>query len=143
MVRQELEMSCGAACARQLLLDSGIEVSEERIRTLASFDPTDGTSAGALAHALTELHPGTRYVGGTVFPEHLGALLRRAPFLALLKTPRRHWVLVDRIEGELVLLRDPAGSDETDSMDGVDAEMDLRSFLERWKSTLNGTVYRM
>lgn len=118
-------------------------MSEDQIRALARFDPMSGTDAGDLAHALTTLHPDTRYAGGTVFPEQISTLLLMAPFLALLRTPRRHWVLVDRIQGDVVHVRDPAGSDESNSTYGLEAEMDLRSFLQRWKSTLNGTVHRL
>ncbi|EDN65614.1 hypothetical protein BGP_0377 [Beggiatoa sp. PS] len=32
MVSQELPMSCGPACVRQLLKDAGLDISEEMIR---------------------------------------------------------------------------------------------------------------
>jgi predicted double-glycine peptidase len=56
MVRQELPMSCGAACVRQLLRDAGADVSEATIRDLASFHPEFGMPLEGLRDALNELH---------------------------------------------------------------------------------------
>lgn len=42
-------MSCGAACARQLLLDAGIDVPEETLRERAGFHPELGITLDALA----------------------------------------------------------------------------------------------
>jgi len=64
MVCQEVAFSCGAACARQLLLDLGIEVSENTVRECADFREGVGIQPEPLAKALTQLGPGYRYVGG-------------------------------------------------------------------------------
>ena len=116
MVRQELDMSCGAACARQLLLDVGVHMPESVLRERASFDPVNGISAKSLGALLSALHEGVSYDAGAVFPEHLGTLICRAPFLALLGTPRgRHWIIVDGLSDGLVEARDPCGIPEVEA----------------------------
>lgn len=90
MVRQELATSCGAACARQMLLDAGINVPEARIRELARFDPDQGITYDGVGAALNELHPGERYRSQSVHPAQLPALAERVPFIAMLRTPSWH-----------------------------------------------------
>lgn len=141
-------MSCGAACARQLLRDAAIDVPESTIRADAAFDPLDGIDARTLASTLSKMHaeaavPMT-YGGGAVHEEQLGALVHRAPFLALLRMPAgKHWVIVDRIEAGIVHVRDPGGITGDNSGSGMEATMKLGVFLEKWKRAFNGTVYRL
>ena len=136
-------MSCGAACARQILLDVGIDIPESRIRDLAGFDPTLGISSESLKGVLNELHPGACYEGGTIFPEYLNSLASKAPFLVMLRMPfGRHMVIVDKIADELVYIRDPWGIPEADSTIGMEGIMELSSFHERWQRTVNKAVYR-
>jgi predicted double-glycine peptidase len=123
MVRQELPMSCGAACARQILLDAGIDVPESMIRERAGFHPELGIILDALEGVLNDLHPGARYEAGAVWPEKLSQLGAVVPFLALLRTPSRHIVIVDEITASKVTLRDPWGMPEAPAL-GAWALMD-------------------
>ncbi len=76
MVSQELPMSCGPACTRQLLKDAGLDTSEEMIRTLSKFNPKFGTQASDLAYALNKLFKQENlYQGGGVEPEAFNALV--------------------------------------------------------------------
>jgi ABC-type bacteriocin/lantibiotic exporter with double-glycine peptidase domain len=141
MVRQELTMSCGAACARQLLLDAGIDVPEARLRELAGFDPDRGITLDALATALNELHPGVRYKYGTVWPENLSMLASVVPFIALLRTPSRHIVIVRDITETEVYIRDPAGVPGEPAI-GLEGVMNKKAFVERWTRAYNGVIFR-
>ncbi len=134
-------MSCGAACARQLLLDAGIDVPEARIRELAGFDPDQGITHDALGAALNELHPGERYRSQSVDPAQLPALAERVPFIAMLRTPSWHFVIVQAISETEVWVRDPAGV-SADAVVGREGVMTKETFLERWKEAVNLAVWR-
>lgn len=83
MFPQEHPLSCGAACARQLLADAGVLVTEADVRTRAGFQEDIGIFADHLGLAMTALDPGRAYRGAAVDPESLPGLLRGAPFLAM------------------------------------------------------------
>lgn len=92
MVAQEDAYSCGAACARQLLLDVGIVKAEADIRTAAGFVANVGIYAEQLARTLTNLDPSRKWATTSLDPNELDTLMRRAPFIAMLK---KHWVIID------------------------------------------------
>ncbi|MEP7121659.1 MAG: cysteine peptidase family C39 domain-containing protein [Byssovorax sp.] len=141
MVRQELPMSCGAACARQLLLDAGIDVPEATIRERAGFHPELGILLDSLEEVLNELHSGALYKAGAVLPEGLPQLGRVVPFIALLRTPSRHIVIVDQITASNVTLRDPGGTPGGPGI-GACGLMDKEMFVERWTRAYNGVLFR-
>ncbi|MEO5731627.1 MAG: cysteine peptidase family C39 domain-containing protein [Byssovorax sp.] len=141
MVRQELPMSCGAACARRILIDAGIDVPEATIRERAGFHPEIGITLDALKDVLNELHPGARYTSGVVWPENLLQLGGEVPFLALLRTPSRHIVIVDEITASNVTIRDPWGLPEGPGI-GAKGLMDREVFVERWTRAYNGVLFR-
>jgi ABC-type bacteriocin/lantibiotic exporter with double-glycine peptidase domain len=141
MVKQALPMSCGAACVRQLLLDAGLDIDEGALREQARFDPVSGIEGRDLARVL-EMHLGpSRYAAGAVPPEQLDLLTRFVPFLALVRAPGRHWIIVDRLDEEHVYVRDPAGPDNASV--GVEGVMLRTVFLDRWRRMINGAVYRL
>ncbi|WP_437631770.1 cysteine peptidase family C39 domain-containing protein [Sorangium sp. So ce854] len=141
MVRQELPMSCGAACVRQLLLDAGIDVPESALREAAGFHADFGITLDGLRDAFAVYHPGAAYQHGTVWPEHLDRLASAVPFIALLRTPSRHFVIIDEVGHAEVRVRDPAGADEDPSIGAV-AVMDRGVFLERWRQAHHGVIFR-
>lgn len=134
-------MSCGPACARQLLLDAGIDESEARIRELADFHPEFGVSLDALGKVLDELHPGARYKSGAVEPERLHELASVVPFIALLRTPSKHFVIVQEILETEVRIRDPAGLPSGTAV-GLEGVMDRTAFVDRWTRAINGVLFR-
>lgn len=142
MVRQELSMSCGAACARQLLHGEGVSRSEAELRTAAKFSPETGIDAKNLAAALNELGSARAYRGGAFDyePEQLLVLMKRVPWLALLRFGRAsHWVIVDGLDAEVFKLRDPAG--DGDSPCGAEATVAREAFLDAWRMAVHGFVY--
>lgn len=134
-------MSCGAACARQILLDAGIDVPEAVLRNVAGFDSDFGITLDGLGDAFAAHHPGATYQHGTVWPEHLDRLASAVPFIALLRTPSRHFVIIDEVGAAEVRVRDPAGTDEDPSVGAV-AVMDRGVFLERWRQARYGVIFR-
>lgn len=141
MVRQELGMSCGAACARQLLLDAGINVPEARIRELAGFDPDQGITHDGVGEALNQLHAGERYRWQSVDPAQLPALAERVPFIAMLRTPSWHFVIVQAMTDTEVFIRDPAGV-PANLLLGSEGVMTKETFMERWKEAVNLAIWR-
>src|SRR5262245_33002221 len=86
MVNQELPYSCQVACARQLLLDAGVLVSEQELLGRIGYIEGYGTTADSTAAVLTDIHPRLGYAGGAVDPQAFSVLCRRAPWIASLRT---------------------------------------------------------
>jgi hypothetical protein len=143
MVNQELAHSCQAACARQLLKEAGVIGSEAELRRRIGYLEGWGTTSGETARALTELHPRLGYLGGAVGPETAAVLFKRDPWIASLKTNHGtvHAVIVDRLEGDLVHVRDPRGLAGPGSGTGAHATVKLVDFLEHWHWALNNVVF--
>lgn len=131
MFRQEKKMSCGAACARRLLHEAGVDLPESTICAAASFSEDDGIWPEDLAAALTLLNPKQPYAGGGIDPPKLERLLSRVPFIAMLD---EHYVIVDSANSERVFVRDPAG--------GYDCEMERSRFEELWKRGFHRAIIR-
>jgi hypothetical protein len=143
MVNQELSHSCQAACARQLLKDTGVSISEQDLLARIGYIDGYGTTSAGTAAALDELHPGLGYAGGAVAPEAADVLFRRDPWIASLRTDRGtiHAVIVDRLEEEVVHVRDPWGLSGLGSGTGTEATIRLSDFLEYWHWALNNAVF--
>ena len=109
MVNQELSHSCQAACARQLLKDAGVLVSEEDLLSRIGYLEGWGTTADATGRALDSLHPRLGYSGGPVDPASSAILFRRDPWIASLRTDQGtvHAVIVDSLRDDVVHVRDP------------------------------------
>jgi ABC-type bacteriocin/lantibiotic exporter with double-glycine peptidase domain len=139
-------MSCGAACVRQLLLDADIDVPEATIRESAHFDPVSDAQVGirlhGLADALQAHHPGASYRHGAVPESELDRLADAVPFIVLLRTPSKHFVIVDEVGPTEIRVRDPAGTDEDPSV-GATGVIDRTDFIERWKRAFSGTLFRV
>lgn len=136
-------MSCGAACARQLLLDEGVDITEIEIRTVSGFTESLGTEARPLAEALSLLDKPNRYSGGAVMPDDLDALLANAPFIALLKIGNeKHWLIVDGVTNDELLLRDPAGTVDYPAL-GAECTVFRGDFEAAWLRAVHGTVFRI
>ncbi|NER49475.1 MAG: hypothetical protein F6J92_22825 [Symploca sp. SIO1A3] len=143
IVCQELQMSCGAACVRQLLSDEGIEVAESVIRAEAEFSSEWGTEVGNLAKALTQLHPNTLYRGGGVVPGAFESLNRTGSWIARVKPiTGPHFIIVDGVKDELVQIRDPWGPLAPGIGQGWVAKLALSDFFDYWRLGINQAVFR-
>lgn len=136
-------MSCGAACARQTLLDKGIDIPESTIRELAKVSEQTGTSVDNLVNALNKLDPKTNYVGGGVGPDAFGELNSRGPWIAMVKpNTGSHYVIVDGVENGKVLLRDPWGPNAPGVGKGLQGTVDVNDFMEYWRRTYHQAIFR-
>jgi hypothetical protein len=112
VLNQEGLYSCVVACARQLLRDAGVERSEAELAERLGVIEGSGSTPGPASAALSALHPRLRYEGGSVDPgSALGVLFRRDPWIAYVRTDfgRLHAAIVERLDGDIVHVRDPWG----------------------------------
>ena len=142
MVNQQLRQSCQVACARQLLLDEGINVLEDVLRNEIGYLEDFGTTAADTARVLSALHPRLDYAGGAVEPDDLARLFLRCPWIATLRTYHgsHHAVIVDKLEGNIVHVRDPWGLAGIGSATGTRASMTLDAFREHWRRAIHNAV---
>jgi len=143
MVNQEQSHSCQAACARQLLKDAGMDISEPELLGRIGYLEEWGTTTAGTAGALDELHPRLGYAGGAVDPAVAAILFQRDPWIASLRTDRGtvHAVIVDGLDGDVVRVRDPWGLTGPGSGTGTRATIKLTNFMEHWHWALNNVVF--
>ena len=142
MVCQQTPTSCVAACVRQLLGDEGVEVSEAEIRADSNYSDESGIEFTSILNFLSNRHPLKRFQAGV--PDvpglnmvELAQKLSRdtGVWVAGIKPNNgiNHSVLVDAIEGNIILVRDPWGG-RTDGIgtSGAQGEMLLEYFVACW-----------
>ncbi|MBY0228342.1 MAG: hypothetical protein K2W96_03585 [Gemmataceae bacterium] len=132
-----------AACARQLLLDAGVEVPEGRIIERAGLIDGIGMFADRVAEALTTEHPRWHFDGGAISPAALDWLMHRGAWIANLRTARGtvHAVIVDKEEGGIVHVRDPWGVKGPGSGCGTKATMRRADIQVAWDMALDKVVF--
>ena len=137
MFNQELQMSCGAACGRQLLSQMGIDVTESTIRNLGEvkYDVDLGIQPGNLARGLSELSPDIEFQGGGLPYEVLEIYNNlETPWIAVVSpSTGNHYVIVDGIEGDFVKIRDPWGELGPGTGSGLEGKLKLSYFEQVWK----------
>jgi hypothetical protein len=139
MGAQEHRLSCGAACARQVLMDEGVIVTEAEVRRLAGFHEELGIYADRLGDALTTMNTARPHRSGAVDPSSLPSLLDRSPFLAMIDS---HWIIVDgATSAGALMFRDPAPSIEPSR--GTEGVMLRAEFLAAWACGMYQVVYRI
>lgn len=145
MVAQEGSHACGAACVRQLLRDAGHDLDEAQILAHMRHDGTSDIPIDDLRDALNELHPESRFVGGTASLDEgetgaLSRLAQKVPFIALIRSPSRHWIIVDDIKDTEVRIRDPASA--PGDKRGRACTVDRKEFETAWANGLWGIIVR-
>ena len=143
MVNQELSHSCQVACARQLLKDAGVDISEADLLARIGYIEGIGTIAASTAAVLSALHPKLKYAGGEINEDLLQILFARDPWIANLRTLHgsTHSVIVDRLDGDVVHVRDPWGIEGPTSEAGTVATIGLNEFMEHWHwAYYNGVI---
>jgi hypothetical protein len=139
MVNQERDMSCCAACARQILLDGGLDVPEATLRIESNFHPANGIALTDVGSVLEARHPILHWQGGALSdPTKAQFVLRRTiyPWIASLRAGTHHAVIVDGLIGNMVRIRDPWGRVGPGSGTGTEAMMHIDDFLARWRETI-------
>jgi hypothetical protein len=143
MVGQERLYSCQVACVRQLLRDAGLELTEQELLTEIGYFEGWGTTSADAAVVLDRLHPTLGFVGGAVDPDGLQVLFSISPWIASMRTDRGtiHAVIVDKLVGHVVTVRDPWGAQGLGSANGVRATIELADFQDHWHWAINNAIF--
>jgi hypothetical protein len=153
MFKQGEEMSCMAACIRQLANDLNIKKTEEEIRAL--IGTTEGgtflDNSEDILKGLRILFPDKVPIAGTIdigtlSSEAMARLLssRKSPWVASLRAdgaPFGHSVIIDKIAEKRVYIRDPWPKEGFQTgTTGVRATISLDEFLIQWKNQRNSSI---
>jgi ABC-type bacteriocin/lantibiotic exporter with double-glycine peptidase domain len=111
MLAQEQDLSCGAACARELLRRQGNVFPEAVIRNAAKYSAgVGGVGGGIFARPLgnaLSVFSGHAWYGGPIDADAWqirGHLKAKAPLIVMLS---KHWVIVDGYQGDMLKILDP------------------------------------
>ncbi len=144
MVAQEHNMSCAAACIRQLARDNGIEMTEEAVRKLAGTTEELGTYEKGMSDAANKIFSGNEFSEGTIAhipietSELISVLGKENSWIAWIRESQEginHAIIVDKIEDRLVYIRDPWPIEGISKGNGVEATIELRDFDIVWSRT--------
>ncbi|MHA7608977.1 cysteine peptidase family C39 domain-containing protein [Elizabethkingia meningoseptica] len=143
MIRQEHNMSCAAACIKQLAKDNGIEMTEEAIREFARTSEEMGTFPDGIIDAMNKVFSNKNIDVGMKFNPKISdiemakKLSEEGSWIALV-LPRnsnvQHTIIIDKIVGNKVYVRDPWSKDTNF---GKVAIMDINEFEYCWKYAQN------
>ena len=141
MFKQEEAMSCAAACIRQFAKDRKITLTEAEVRELAKTSKT-GTSHDGIKAAMKavfkdkNLHAGCAGHSVLTAEEMALVLSNSDSWIAIVKPTNgiRHTVIVDKIVGKQVYIRDPWPLEEfSKGMNGVEGIVKLDDFITAWE----------
>lgn len=144
MVAQEHNMSCAAACIRQLAKDNGIEMTESAIRKLAGTTEELGTYEKGMSDAAKKIFKENGFSEGTIdhipveTSELITILAKKKPWVAWIKeSPNggNHAIIIDKFENGLVHIRDPWPIEGINKGKGVEATIKLEDFETVWSRT--------
>jgi hypothetical protein len=145
---QEEPMSCMAACVRQLIKDLGIHMSEAEVRILLKT-ADDGTFDDNVIPALKKIFKEMDIVPVKAgsrgdLAEDAMKISRHGSWIASIHPigGMRHSVIVDRIVGKEVFIRDPWPKEGIGlSPFGVEGTVDLDEFLKAWNFGFTAAFY--
>lgn len=141
MIAQEHNMSCAAACIRQLAKDHGIEMTEATIRKLAGTTEELGTTDLGIVLALEDVFKGKNIEALSYFrntdeaiPDILKDISKEGSWLASIHplNGQKHAIIVDKIIENKVYIRDPWPIEGIGKGNGVEAIVNLDDFVYSW-----------
>ncbi|WP_294273900.1 cysteine peptidase family C39 domain-containing protein [uncultured Chryseobacterium sp.] len=141
MVAQEHNMSCAAACIRQLAKDHGIELTEKVIREFARTTEEMGTFPDGILDGLKKVFKDKKILDRTFIrnPDHLMPLIledisKEGSWIGIVlpENGNYHVVIVDKIVDGKVFVRDPWPPEGIGKGKGVEAVIGLDEFADSW-----------
>lgn len=141
MVAQEHNMSCGAACIRQLAKDNGIEMTEASIRELAGTTELFGTTDLGIELALRDIFKDKEIEALTylqnpneIMPEIITQISENGSWIASIHPfgGKKHAVIIDKVIDSKVYIKDPWPLEGIGKGSGVEAIVDLEEFSKLW-----------
>lgn len=147
MVAQEHNMSCAAACIRQLAKDHGIEMTEKVIREFARTTEEMGTFPDGILDGLKKVFKDREIDGGWVYDPNISdanmakIISENGSWIAVVRpfNGKPHAIIVDKIIDNKVFIRDPWPIEGINKGKGVEGIIDLDDFSQAWAQ---GSNYR-
>jgi hypothetical protein len=147
MVAQEHNMSCAAACIRQLAKDHGIELTEKVIREFARTTEEMGTFPDGILDGLKKVFKDREIDGGWVYDPNISdanmakIISENGSWIAVVRpfNGKPHAIIVDKIIDNKVFIRDPWPIEGINKGKGVEGIIDLDDFSQAWAQ---GSNYR-
>jgi hypothetical protein len=110
-----------------------------------NFNPQQGADIKQLQFVVNQLHPNSKFISGSVEPEAFNALNKRGSWIAMLgsnsKESPNHYVIIDGMKGDNVLIRDHWGLVAPGKGRGLEAEWSISKFMEAWNLTRWSVVF--
>jgi hypothetical protein len=141
MVAQEHNMSCAAACIRQLAKDHGIEMTEKVIREFARTTEEMGTFPDGILDALKKVFKDKEILDRTFIrnPDNLMPLIledisKEGSWIGIVlpENGNYHVIIVDKIVDGKVFVRDPWPPEGIGKGKGIEAVIGLDEFADSW-----------
>ncbi|WP_288447517.1 cysteine peptidase family C39 domain-containing protein [uncultured Chryseobacterium sp.] len=147
MVAQEHNMSCAAACIRQLAKDHGIELTEKVIREFARTTEEMGTFPDGILDGLKKVFKDREIDGGWVYDPNISdanmakIISENGSWIAVVRpfNGKPHAIIIDKIIDNKVFIRDPWPIEGINKGKGVEGIIDLDDFSQAWAQ---GSNYR-
>ncbi|WP_312288381.1 cysteine peptidase family C39 domain-containing protein [Chryseobacterium gleum] len=140
MVAQEHNMSCAAACIRQLAKDHGIELTEKVIREFARTTEEMGTFPDGILDGLKKVFKDKEIEAGMFYNPKITdidmakAISESGSWITIVRpsgsTP--HAIIIDKIQDGKVFIRDPWPIEGINKGKGVEAVINETEFATIW-----------
>ncbi|WP_075343121.1 cysteine peptidase family C39 domain-containing protein [Tenacibaculum agarivorans] len=143
MIKQEHQMSCAAACITQLAEDNGIKITEKVVREFAGTTIDTGTVNTGIIEGMEKVFKSKEVVAKSFFrnkedvmPLIIKDLSDEGSWIATIYPPdgRMHAVIVDKVVGKDVFIRDPWPLEDlfSEGVNGVEAIVNMDEFAYSW-----------
>jgi predicted double-glycine peptidase len=137
---QEHNMSCAAACIRQLAKDKGIEITEETIRALARTTEETGTFPDGILNALKKIFKDKEVEAGIFYDPKISdvdmarIVSNDGSWISIIRphNGKPHAIIIDRIVDGKVYIKDPWSIEGIGKGNGVEAIIDEKEFATIW-----------
>jgi len=140
MVAQEHNMSCAAACIRQLAKDHGIELTEKVIREFARTTEEMGTFPDGILDGLKRVFKDKDIEAGMFYNPKISdidmakAISENGSWITIVRPSGSipHAIIIDKIQDGKVFIRDPWPIEGINKGKGVEAVINEAEFATIW-----------
>lgn len=140
MVAQEHNMSCAAACIRQLAKDHGIELTEKVIREFARTTEEMGTFPDGILDGLKRVFKDKEIEAGMFYNPKISdidmakAISENGSWITIVRPSGSipHAIIIDKIQDGKVFIRDPWPIEGINKGKGVEAVINEAEFATIW-----------
>jgi predicted double-glycine peptidase len=140
MVAQEHNMSCAAACIRQLAKDYGIEIEEKLIREFARTTKQTGTFPDGILDGLKKVFKDKEIEAGMFYDPKISdidmakSISKDGSWISIIRpnSGKSHAIIIDKIENGKVIIRDPWPIEGIGKGSGVEAIITEAEFAKIW-----------